>query len=44
MKDINHAFEKMGLAIYELTVGEGDIRSRIKSAFRHISAVSENNF
>jgi hypothetical protein len=41
---INYALEKLGLAIYELTVGEGDIKSRLRKAYRHMSALSESNF
>lgn len=40
----SYALEKLSLAIYEMTVGEGDIKSRLFAAYRHISAVSENCF
>ena len=41
---MSYANEKLGLAIYELTIGEGDIKSRLRTAFRHMSALSEKDF
>jgi len=41
---MSYALEKLGLAIYEMTVGEGDVKSRLRNAFRHMSAVSEKDF
>jgi len=41
---MSYAIEKLGLAIYEMTVGEGDIKSRLRTAFRMISAISEKDF
>lgn len=41
---MNYAREKLGQAIYELTVGEGDIKSRLRKAFRCMIALSEKDF
>ena len=44
MGDSSYALEKLGLAIYEMTVGEGDIRSRLRTTFRQMCAISEKDF
>jgi hypothetical protein len=42
--DPQYACEKLSLAIYELTVGEGDVRSRLRKASKYLSAIFENDF
>jgi len=39
-----YALEKLSSAIHYLTVGEGDVRQRLRSAYREFSAVSETDF
>jgi len=41
---MSYALEKLGLAVYELTIGEGNIKSRLRSAIRYLSAVYEKDF
>lgn len=41
---MSYALEKLGIAIDVMTTGEGDIKSRLRKAFRHISAVREDDF
>jgi hypothetical protein len=41
---MSYALEKFNLAIYDLTVGEDDVKWRLQRAFRHLNAVSERDF
>jgi len=41
---MSYALQKLGLAIDEMTKGEGDIKSRLRKAYRHMSAISERDF
>ena len=41
---MNYCFNKLGLGIYKLAIGEGDIKSRLIEAFPHICAISEGEF
>lgn len=42
--DSYYALEKLGAAIDELAVGEGDVRTRLEAACISIAAVSEDDF
>lgn len=41
---MSYALQKLSLAIDEMTIGEGDIKSRLRRAYRHMSAISERDF
>ena len=41
---MSYALEKLGLAIGEMAVGEGDVKSRLRVAYKHMSAISEQDF
>lgn len=43
--DPGYALQKLELAIIDLATGQGDIRSRLKSAYsEHLRIISENDF
>lgn len=41
---MSYTLEKLFLAIYELTIGEENIKERLKTAYLHLSAISEEDF
>ena len=43
--DPGYALQKLELAILDLETGQGDIRSRLKSAYKeHLHVINENDF
>jgi len=42
--DSRYALEKLSLAVHYLAVSPGDVRRRLKRAYREFHAVSENDF
>jgi len=41
---MSYANEKLSLAIYELTVGEGDIKERLESIIKYLTPLTETDF
>jgi hypothetical protein len=41
---MSYANEKLGIAIYELTVGEGDIKERLESITKYLAPLAEKDF
>ena len=41
---MTYALEKLGLAIYDLTVGEEDIKQRLSGVTKYLAVLSENDF
>lgn len=42
--DPRYALEKLSLAEYELAVGPGDVRSRLRSAYKYLSPIFKMDF
>ena len=41
---MSYALEKLGLAIYELTVGEDDIKVRLEGVIKYLAPLSDSDF